>query len=392
MPASSRIRPLSSILCALQSRPHKRRGSAPASEVAIATSEPTHSEAATQPTAATVVDPAASLDSCLDAAPEVMPAATSVGTPDMDEMQSFARANGPEPASNGVPVSGGRGTNRADTPQVFSSRQAVVDGARLPVPATKPTRFGSVNHHQVARSHSGSGMNPSPPQHHGVSSYAACKDKLKRPRRRGRHVVGSFHPVRLRVQLPTSDLNNRHPPITEEIHSNMGPPPTWNPHQSSQFSEFIIGNDGMMKVKPIPNDQRQHPYQQQYQQSQQTSQPQHLLHHVNNHVPENPFEASSTEPKPRATQQQQQQQQQQQRDSLARSSYGANHAANHLADEDEMVGAVPSSFAKPRRVPDRTRYEPLGRSSPMFSDDDDDDDFERIEGGEAKSRPAPRSL
>lgn len=302
-------------------------------------------------------------------------------------MHAYARANGPEVSSNGVPVSGGRGTNRADTPQVFSSRQAVVDGARLPLPVSKPTRFGSVNHHQMTRSHSGT--NHSPPQPHGASP------PMRRARTNSNDRVGGGGPATLwapsvlsdsEFNSPTSELdpnrNGRLQPPKEEMHQALAPPPAWNPHQSSHFSEFIIGNDGMMKVRPIPNDQQQQPQQQPQQ---------HHLHHISNHIPENPFESPPLESQ--GPPQQQQHNKLPVREALGRGSY-AGHPVNQLIDEDEMMGAVPSSFENPRRVPDRPRHEPSNRASPIFSDEDE---YERIEAANqitprAKDKKPPRKL
>src|SRR5690606_9891181 len=99
-----------------------------------------------------------------------MPIATPGDTSNTPKMHAYARATGPETVSNGAPVSNAKGFDRADTPQVFSSippRQAIGDGARLPIPAPKPTRFGAIHHH--ARSQSGV-PSQSPPHAPGPSS------------------------------------------------------------------------------------------------------------------------------------------------------------------------------------------------------------------------------
>src|SRR5690606_31643118 len=136
------------------------------------------------------------------------------------------------------------------------ARHTIGDGARIPLPAPKPTRFGSVNH-SASRSQSGA-PSQSPPHHQGPSS----------PMRRARtnsndHVMGGvvtalWEPSVLSdsefnspVADPEASRNSRY-----QSNSNEGrpapaqPPPNWNPRQSSQFSEFNIGNDGMMKVRP----------------------------------------------------------------------------------------------------------------------------------------------
>ena len=359
--SASALRPLSTILCTVHPAPKQHTLSASGdSEYPRAHSEP-------------AITAALNAVAPLDGSPTLvgeddMPIATSddaSNTP--NKMHAYARASGPEAVSNGAPVSGAKRPNRADTPQVFSSvaaRQTIGDGARLPVPAPKPTtRFGSITHH--ARSQSGA-PNQSPPHVLGPSSPVRRARSNSNDRGAGGAAAALWAPSVLsdsEFNSPSTDpersriarfqaQNSDHPALAQQ-------PPSWNPHQSGHFSEFIIGNDGMMKVRPVQNGTSNH---------RSSHHPQDEHHRENHQSLDDPFS-----PLPPL------QSQLPMRDSQPRKSYPDHQGGrlvntNNLVDEDERRGAIPPTFESARTL-DRPKHEPSnGRRNPIFDDDDDDDD------------------
>lgn len=346
MPASS-LRPLSTILCTIHPRPKTRTFPATAG-----TAESAHSELATAALAADTP-----YDSPTLVGEDDMPIATPDNASNTPKMHAYARASAPD----GVPVANANGLSRADTPQVFSSvaaRQTIGDGARLPMPAPKPTRFSPLNNNH-ARSQSGAPPQ-SPPHQPGLSP----------PIRRARTNSNDFgvggaatmlwepsvladsefnspstNPERIaRFQGPGNDV---HPALTKS-------PPTWNQPQASQFSEFIIGNDGMMNVRPNAGNNRKH---QQHRISQDN--------HEGRRSIEDPFEPHTAQTKLPL------------RDLHPRKPYPEhpNHPINNLVDEDEMRGAIPSKFDGARARD--TKYNTPARPNPIFNNvDDDSDEFD----------------
>lgn len=140
--------------------------------------------------------------------------------------------------------------------------------------------------------------------------------------------------------------NDAHPALSQ-------PPPNWNPHQSTHFSEFIIGNDGMMKVRPTPNDNRNQKHHQAKEE-----------HYENRRSLEDPFESRPAHQTKLPV-----------RDGHSKRPYPEQprRPANHLVDEDERRGAIPPPFESAREGP---KHEPANRRNPIFSGtDDDDEDF-----------------
>lgn len=289
-----------------------------------------------------------------------MPIATPDNAPNTPKMHAYARASAPD----GVPVTNGNGLSRADTPQVFSSaaaRQSIGDGARLPMPAPKPTRFGPLNNNH-ARSHSGAPPQ-SPPHQPGPSPPV----RRARTNSNDRGVGGA--PAMLWEPSVLSDSEFNSPTTNPEasrvarfqgpgsdVHPALAqPPPSWNQPQASQFSEFIIGNDGMMNVRPPAGNNRKH---QQHRISQDD-------HRESRRSVESPFEPHTAQAKLPL------------RDSHPRKPYPEhpNHPINNLVDEDEMRGAIPSAFdgARTRDI----KHEPSSRPNPIFNNvSDDSDEFE----------------
>lgn len=295
-----------------------------------------------------------------------MPIATTDDTSDTPKMHAYARASGPETMSNGAPVSKAKGFNRADTPQVFSSiapRQSIGEGARLAMPAPKPTRFGAINNH--ARSQSGA-PSQSPPHAPGTSSPMRRVRSNSNDRGVGGTTAALWAPSVLsdsEFNSPTTDPDAsrlaRLQSLNHDVHPALSqPPPNWNPHQSTHFSEFIIGNDGMMKVRPIPNGNR----------NQQHHQPQDN-HYENHRSLEDPFEPHPTHQTNLPV-----------RESHPKKPYPEHqhphHPVNHLVDEDERRGAIPSTFESARAV-EHPKQEPANRRNPIFpGTDEDDEDFD----------------
>lgn len=292
-----------------------------------------------------------------------MPIATPDDASNTPKMHAYARGSGPEAVSNGAPVSNAKGLSRADTPQVFSStaRQAIGDGARLTMPAPKPTRFNALNHH--TRSQSGA-PSQSPPHAPGTASPMRRARTNSNDRAAGGASAALWAPSVLsdsEFNSPPSDpeasrmgrfqsLNNdAHPAMTQ-------PPPSWNQHQgqhqSAHFSEFTIGNDGMMQVRPAPNGNRNH----QHHHTQDD-------HRENRQSLEDPFEPRSAY-----------QAKLPMRSTPPRKSYPehSNYPVNNLVDEDERRGAIPPTF-KSARAPERVKHEPSSRQNPIFGADEDED-------------------
>lgn len=289
-----------------------------------------------------------------------MPIATPDDPSNTPKMHAYARASAPEAVSNGVPVSNAKGLDRADTPQVFSSiaaRQAIGDGARLPMPAPKPTRFGALNHH--ARSQSGA-PGQSPPHAQGPSSPMRRARTNSNDRGVGGTTAALWAPSVLsdsEFNSPSSDPeasrlgrfqslgNDAHPAITQ-------PPPNWNSHQSAQFSEFIIGNDGMMQVRAAQNGNRNHQHH-------------HTRddHRENRQSLEDPFESRTAYQTKLPV-----------RDTPPRKPYPEhpNHPINTLVDEDERRGAIPQKFESARAFV-HPQNEPASRRNPIFGADDEED-------------------
>lgn len=293
-----------------------------------------------------------------------MPIATPDSASNTPKMHAYARASAPDAASNGVPVTNANGLNRADTPQVFSSlaaRQSIGDGARLPMPAPKPTRFSALNNNHT-RSQSGAPAQ-SPPHLPGPSPPI----RRARTNSNDRGVGGagtmlwepsvlsdsefnspSTNPEASRIARFQGPGNDAHPALAQ-------PPPSWNQPQASQFSEFIIGNDGMMNVRPTAGNNRKH---QQHRISQDD-------HRESRRSAEDPFEPHTVQAKLPL------------RDSHPRKPYPEqpSYPINNLVDEDEMRGAIPSTFDGGRAL-DR-KHEPSGRQNSIFNNvDDDSDEFD----------------
>jgi len=343
MPLPQRTRPLS-ILSSLKFRPSKQSSITTGPGTTAHHSSTSTSHAATGQSQAVAVTISGPLNLAVEGMVPSRPNGSTSTT--INKMHAYAKA--PEPVTNGS--SAQRNVDRADTPHYLASRQAMADVARLNLPLpNKPTganRFGTVNH-QSGRSISGIPHPPtnSPPQ------VPHASPPMRRARTNSNDRVGGTTSLWPASVIADSEFNSpqmngidgsrhaRHQPLND----GGGPQsqPAWNSRQSGQYGDFIIGSDGMMKVRTLSKD--------------------HSSEH--NHV-QDPYTGS---PPHRAK--------------LPvigpqRRSYAERPPASNLADEDEMMGAIPSSFESNKRGLQVPQAEPVSHGVRPITQFDNIDDYE----------------
>jgi hypothetical protein len=360
MPLPQRTRPLS-ILGSLKFRPNNKQGGSKSAKSATA-NVPTASAAPSGPGQSQAVTIAISGPLNL-AAEGMVPGRVGTSTAvNANKMQAYAKA--PEPVTNGSSTQ--RNVDRADTPHYSASRQVMADAARLNMANMPPlpNKPGGANRFGNARGNStGIPQPPAPP-----SKSPPQPPHASPPMRRARAISndrigngGSLWPASViadsEFNSPRSnngvDGRGRYQPLKD-----VGVPQNepWNTRQS-QYGDIFIGADGTVKVRSLSQDHSSE------------------RHQVQDHYSGSPPERAKL-PILSASQ---------------RRSYAERPLGNGLADEDEIMGAVPSAFESNNRGLQAHQPEHQPQEVRPMTQFDNIDDYEIRSEGAGASNVTPKA-